>query len=84
MTFVFREIFEEDQDHPKEIVSRLKHILFYNPLFEQEDYYFGFGHKVFIDVGCPVSDCYITNNKSLLGNQVCKSMSVDWMLLKPA
>ncbi len=47
----------------------LKKILFFNPLFERDDYWFGFGHQQFFDVLCPVANCYLTNNRTLLGNK---------------
>lgn len=56
------------------IISRLrpnnsmKYLLYYTKFFESEDWYTGFGRKPFIDSQCPVDNCYLTANKSLLSN----------------
>ena len=44
----------------------LKYILYYNPFFGQEDYFFGFGQEMFTQQ-CEVKNCYTTNKKSFLG-----------------
>ena len=43
-----------------------KKILYFTPYFHMKDFQFGFGHLPFIEKGCPVSNCYATNNRSLL------------------
>jgi hypothetical protein len=52
--------------HQTIILARTKKILYFNSYFGQEDYYFGFGQKPFAQ-SCEASNCYITNNRSLLG-----------------
>ena len=52
--------------HPK--FDELKKILLYNPYFSHADFEFGFGHEPFEKYECPVSNCYTTNNHSLLSN----------------
>jgi hypothetical protein len=52
--------------HQNESVSKIKMILYFNPFFDQEDYYFGFGNEKFAHL-CEVSNCYTTNNRSILG-----------------
>ena len=47
--------------------GRLKKILFFTNFFTTSDWEFGFGQQPFIDYQCPVSNCYTTNNKTLLG-----------------
>ena len=44
-------------------ISSKKTILFYTPFFDSPDFQFGFGQKPFLDLGCPVSNCYTTNNR---------------------
>jgi hypothetical protein len=44
-----------------------KNILFFTSYFDQANFEFGFGQQPFFDFGCPVTNCYTTNNKSLLG-----------------
>ena len=46
--------------------TNLKTILFFNPLFGRKDYNFGFGQERFNQL-CEVSNCFTTNNRSLLG-----------------
>jgi hypothetical protein len=43
-----------------------KKILFFTSYFHMPNYQFGFGQRPFFDYGCPVTNCYTTNNKSLL------------------
>ena len=43
----------------------LKTILFYTPYFHMIDWQFGFGQQPFIDYGCPVTNCYTTNQQIL-------------------
>jgi hypothetical protein len=52
--------------HQNIILARTKKILYFNSYFGREDYYFGLGQKPFLQ-SCEVSNCYITNNRSLLG-----------------
>lgn len=54
--------------HQNIILARTKKILYFNSYFGREDYYFGLGQKPFLQ-SCEVSNCYITNNRSLLGKQ---------------
>ena len=54
--------------------DELKKILFFTPYFHMNDWQFGFGHKPFERFGCPVSNCYTTNNHSLLGKSQTKSL----------
>ncbi|KAG5893232.1 hypothetical protein JTB14_013394 [Gonioctena quinquepunctata] len=41
-----------------------KYILYWTDMFDRADFYFGFGDNIFEN--CPVSNCFATNNKSLL------------------
>ena len=50
--------------------NQLKKILFFTQYFSTNDWEFGFGQQPFIDYQCPVTNCYTTNNKSLLGKQM--------------
>jgi hypothetical protein len=52
--------------HQNILLARTKKILYLNSYFGREDYYFGLGQKPFLQ-SCEVSNCYITNNRSLLG-----------------
>ena len=45
----------------------LKTILFYTPFFHMIDWQFGFGRQPFIDYGCPVTNCFTTNEPKMLG-----------------
>ena len=45
----------------------LKTILFYTPYFHMIDWQFGFGRQPFIDYGCPVTNCFTTNEAKMLG-----------------
>ena len=47
--------------------NELKKILFFTSYFDMHSWQFGFGHEPFKKYGCPVSNCYTTNNYSLLG-----------------
>ena len=47
--------------------SKMKTILFYNSYFNMPSYEFGFGNQPFIDAKCPVTDCFTTDQVSLLG-----------------
>ena len=63
--------------HPKEDVIELlkldkssksvKKILFYTPFFSNKDYAFGFGNKPFVQNDCPVTNCFTTSDRQLLG-----------------
>ena len=50
----------------EEDAKTTKKILYFTPYFHMKDFQFGFGHLPFIEKGCPVSNCFATNNKSLL------------------
>ena len=50
----------------EENAKTTKKILYFTPYFHMKDFQFGFGHLPFIEKGCPVSNCYATNNRSLL------------------
>ena len=43
-----------------------KNILFFTPYFHMKDFQFGFGHLPFLEKGCPVTNCFTTNNKTML------------------
>ncbi|XP_066953051.1 uncharacterized protein [Macrobrachium rosenbergii] len=43
----------------------LKKILFWNDVFGNKSFYFGFGQEPFIKAKCPVSSCFTTANRSL-------------------
>ena len=48
---------------------KTKKILYFTHFFDLKDFGFGFGQKPqkpFIERGCPVSNCFTTNNRSLL------------------
>lgn len=62
---------EEDEPHTQEDkfeFKSAKKILFFTSYFHLTDWQFGFGHQPFLDHGCPVNNCYTTNNKSLLAS----------------
>jgi hypothetical protein len=48
-------------------LSRTKNILFFTTYFHMKDFQFGFGQQPFVDNKCPVTNCFATNNRSLLG-----------------
>ena len=50
----------------EENFTNIKTILYYTPFHSSQDYYFGFGQKPFIDHGCLVKNCFVTNNRNLL------------------
>ena len=45
--------------------KKTKKILYFTPFFDLKDFGFGFGQQPFIERGCPVSNCFTTNNRSL-------------------
>ena len=47
--------------------NSIKKILYYTSFIDHEDLLFGIGHNPFIEKGCPVTNCFVTNNRSLLG-----------------
>ena len=49
--------------------SKAKKILYYTSFFGAKDFDFGFGNEPFIERKCPDTNCYTTNNKTLLGKQ---------------
>lgn len=53
------------QYKPSEMINT-KTILFWHPFFSDRDYNFGFGNTPFFYNGCEVTDCYTTENKSML------------------
>ena len=69
----FRALIEDRPEGRGRYFGWLKKILLYNPLFDREDFLFGFGHQRFFDVRCPVANCYLTNNRTLLGRNHIKS-----------
>ena len=46
--------------------NSIKKILYYTSFIDHEDLLFGVGHNPFIEKGCPVTNCFVTNNRSLL------------------
>lgn len=56
--------------HPKkfkeENFRNIKTILYYTPFHSSQDFGFGFGRRPFIDHGCLVKNCFVTNNRNLL------------------
>ena len=46
--------------------NSIKKILYYTSFIDHEDLLFGVGHNPFIEEGCPVTNCFVTNNRSLL------------------
>ena len=56
----------EDREDPG--FDSYKKILLYNSYFDLPDYNLGgFGREPFVKNGCAVTNCYATNNRSLLG-----------------
>ena len=45
-----------------------KKILYFNKYFHLTDWRFGFGHDPFISAGCPQANCFVTNDRKLLGS----------------
>ena len=62
----------------------LKTILFYTPFFHMIDFQFGFGQQPFIDYGCPVTNCYTTNDPNIVGKflQITVLMSKSFKVKK--
>ena len=64
------------EDTKKDAINReykfetAKKILFFTSYFGMHDWMFGFGNKPFIDHKCPITNCYITNNRHSLN--MCK------------
>jgi len=46
----------------------LKKILYFNKYFHLTDWRFGFGQEPFISSNCPVTNCYVTDDRSLLSS----------------
>ena len=54
-------------EEKEEVVTNLtKKILYFTSYFHMKDFQFGFGQKPFFEKGCPVTNCFATNNKTLL------------------
>ena len=47
--------------------NSIKKILYYTSFIDHEDLLFGIGHNPFIEKGCPYTNCFVTNNRTLLG-----------------
>jgi len=45
-----------------------KKILYFNNYFHLTDWRFGFGNSPFISNGCPQTNCYVTNDRKMLGS----------------
>ena len=45
-----------------------KKILYFNNYFHLTDWRFGFGNEPFISAKCPQTNCFVTNNRKLLGS----------------
>jgi len=56
------------EQQPKFDFNSSKKILYFNKYFHLTDWRFGFGHDPFISAGCPQSNCYVTNDRKLLGS----------------
>ena len=54
-------------DYPAYDFKTAKKILFYTPFFSNKDYAFGFGNKPFVQNDCPVTNCFTTSDRQLLG-----------------
>ena len=46
--------------------NSIKKILYYTSFIDHEDLLFGIGQNPFIEKGCPVTNCFVTNNRLLL------------------
>jgi alpha-1,3-fucosyltransferase len=51
--------------HPTTEKQPPKIVLYWNTYFNQTNMAFGFGRQPFIDAGCPISNCFATNDRSL-------------------
>jgi hypothetical protein len=51
------------------VSNRMKNILFFNEYFTDPTLKFGFGQEPFIDSKCTFTNCFTTNNRSLLGTE---------------
>ena len=51
---------------PEPVPPLPKMILYYTKVFDMENFAFGFGREPFLNLGCPVNNCFATNNRSFL------------------
>ena len=61
---------ETSLSHPNIVYNfdTAKKILYFNDFYENIDWNFGLGHAPFVDRDCPVSNCYVTNDRSVVGS----------------
>lgn len=79
-TFLYICVINYDQDHSSNILEpdikveveaeqefkSIKKILYFNKYFHLNDWRFGFGNEPFHAWNCPVTNCFTTDNRSLL------------------
>ena len=61
--YLQKNISSAEIDRATNKTQKVKKILFYTPIFNLEDWGFGFGQEPF--ERCPVSNCFTTNNHAL-------------------
>ena len=49
----------------EKVTNSTKSILYFTSFFDMKDFGFGFGQSPFIEKGCPVTNCFATDNKTL-------------------
>ena len=54
-----------DKSEGKVTTNSTKSILYFTSFFDMKDFGFGFGQSPFIEKGCPVTNCFATDNKTL-------------------
>merc|ERR1712016_156562 len=54
-----------DKSEEKVTTNSTKSILYFTSFFNMKDFGFGFGQSPFIEKGCPVTNCFATDNKTL-------------------
>jgi hypothetical protein len=62
------------------VQTPMKSILFFNP-FVDDQFHSSFGQQPFVDSECEFSNCFTTNNRSLLGNDLSLSLSLSLSIL---
>ena len=54
----------KNNTNPEFKFEQAKKILYFTSYFGMKDWMFGFGNQPFVDHKCPVTNCYITNNRN--------------------
>ena len=68
----------------EKVTNSTKSILYFTPFFGMKDFGFGFGQLPFIKKGCPVTNCFATDNKTLFSKYLLacyggpKNLAFSW------